>query len=538
MSWALYTILGAPLLATLVSLRSSWRVASALSVTAGIVTLGLAILIGLEVDHGRVLNAAGGWLRIDPLGAVFLLGTALVYSMACVFSVGYLGVEHNSRGFIGFARRYFALLNLFGAVMLLVPLAADFGTLWVAVELTTIVSALLVAIDRTDAALEAAWKYVLIASSGLGIALLAVIILYASGTHVLGSAYMPRFTRLIGHAHSLSHDAVELAFVLSAVGFGTKAGFVPTHTWLPDAHSEAPAPVSAMLSGALLSAALYAMLRFFQVAVANGEASFAEHVLIVFGAISLIAASFFVLRQDNFKRLLAYSSIEHMGIIALGIGFGAPLAVAGALLHVITHASAKGLAFLSSGSLLRGYNTKQIEQVSDAGRRMPFTGPMFLAAALALSGLPLSGVFRSEFEIVVGGFSEPQYVGVVLLIVFVNLAFFGVIWHTGAMVLGRDVLTAGATAGPLAGGPLGSGSGGGTLVGATLTGGPVDGGGGDTLAGATLTGAEASVRERSAWMLIGMAGCLCVVVALGVHLPGDLSDLLVSARHVLEVQRP
>jgi hydrogenase-4 component F len=351
MSWALYTILAVPLAATLLSLVGAWRLVSAVTVASGLIALAMAILIAIKVSHGRVLTTADGWLRVDSLGGVFLLGTGLLYAMAAVFSVGYLGVERDRPGFAGFTKRYYALLNLFGCVMLLVPLAADFGVLWVAVELTTIVSALLVAIDRTDAALEAAWKYVLIASSGLGIALLSIIVLYATGTHVLGSAYIPKFVRFLAHAHSLSHDAVKLAFVLSVVGFGTKVGFVPTHTWLPDAHSEAPAPASAMLSGSLLAAAFYAILRFFQVAVANGDRAFAEHVLIVFGALSLIAASFFVLRQRNFKRLLAYSSIEHMGIIALGIGFGAPLAVAGALLHVITHASAKGLAFLGTGSM-------------------------------------------------------------------------------------------------------------------------------------------------------------------------------------------
>jgi hydrogenase-4 component F len=371
--------------------------------------------------------------------------------------------------------------------MLLVPLAADFGTLWVAVELTTIISALLVAIDRTDAALEAAWKYVLIASSGLGIALLSIIVMYATGTHVLGNDYVPRFTRFLGHAHSLSSDGVRLAFVLSLVGFGTKVGFVPMHTWLPDAHSEAPAPVSALLSGSLLAAAFYAILRFFQVAVANGDRAFAEHALIVFGVISLVAASFFVLRQDNYKRLLAYSSIEHMGIIALGVGFGAPLAVAGALLHVITHASAKGLAFFGAGSLLRGYDTKQVDGVTEAARTMPWTGPMFMAAALALSGLPISGVFRSEFEIVCGGFGQAQYVGVTILLVFVNLAFFGIVWHTGRMVL------------------------------------PAGGAEDQPSSGIGIA------RERSAWMVAGMVGCLFVVIALGVHLPGDLSALLTNA---------
>jgi hydrogenase-4 component F len=502
MSWALYGIVAAPLVAVGLTLIDGWRLARAAALLAGLISLGLAVTLAITVSHGRVVDAAGGWLRLDSLGAVFLLATGLLYAMAAVFSIGYLGVDQHNPGFPAFAKRYYALLNLFGASMLLVPLAADFGTLWVAVELTTIVSALLVAIDRTDAALEAAWKYVLIASSGLGIALLSVVVLYATGTHVLGSAYIPRFVHLLAHAQGLSREAVKLAFVLSLVGFGTKVGFVPMHTWLPDAHSEAPAPVSALLSGSLLAAALYAILRFFQVAVANGDRAFAEHVLIVFGVISLIVASFSVLRQRNFKRLLAYSSIEHMGIIALGIGFGAPLAVAGALLHVITHASAKGLAFFGSGSLVRGYDTKEVDGVTNAGRAMPWTGPMFMVAALALCGLPLSGVFRSEFEIVVGGFAKPQYVGVVLLLVFVNVAYFGIIWHTGKMILSP----AEATAGEVGTGPL--------------------------------AGDSVVAHERSVWMIAAMLGCLFVVVALGVHLPGELSALLDSARQRLEMPRP
>jgi hydrogenase-4 component F len=283
--------------------------------------------------------------------------------------------------------------------------------------------------------------------------------------------------------------------VLTVVGFGTKVGFVPMHTWLPDAHSEAPAPVSALLSGSLLSAAFYAILRFYQVTVATGQRSFAEHVLIVFGVISLVSASLCVIRQRNYKRLLAYSSIEHMGIIALGIGFGAPLAVAGALLHVVTHASAKGLAFFGAGSLLRGYDTKEIDGITDAGRAMPWTGTMFFAAALALCGLPLSGVFRSEFEIVAGGFARPQYVGVTLLLVGVNLAFFGVIWHAARMVLGRPSERPGDA----------------PLIAAVVA------------------------TERSRWMIAGMLGCLFVSVALGVHLPGQLASLLNNAVHRLSV---
>jgi hydrogenase-4 component F len=490
MTWTLYALMAVPLVAVVGTLCDGWRLARAVTLLAGITSLGLVITIAITVEHGRVLDGAHGWLRVDSLGAVFLLATGLLYAIAGIFSVGYLGVDQEHAGFPRFAKRYYVYLNLFGWTMLLVPLAADFGTLWVAVELTTIVSALLVAIDRTDAALEASWKYILIASSGLGIALLSIIVIYATGTHVLGPEYIPRFERFLHHAHGLSRDAVDLAFVLAVVGFGTKAGFVPMHTWLPDAHSEAPAPVSALLSGSLLAAAFYAILRFFQVAVAAGQQSFAEHVLIVFGVMSLVIASFSVVRQGNYKRLLAYSSVEHMGIIALGIGFGAPLAVAGALLHVLTHASAKGLAFFGAGSLLRGYDTKEVDGVVAAGRQMPFTGPMFMAAALALSGLPLSGVFRSEFEIVAGGFARPQYVGVALLLVFVNLAFFGIIWHAARMVLSQDDVSSGSSVSVVA-------------------------------------------HERSAWMIAGMVCCLFVSVALGVHVPGDLSTLLASAEHRL-----
>lgn len=488
MSWAPIVILAAPLLAAALTLLDTRRLGRAVTCGSGLACFGAAIALAIAVEHGRVIAIAGDWIRLDSLGAVFLVATGLLYGTAAFFSVGYLASDRASDS-ERFARRYLFLLNLFGWSMLAVPLAADFGLLWVTIELTTIVSALMVALDRTDAALEASWKYVLIASSGLGIALLAIILLYASGTETLGDAYVPRFADLLGAAGGLSGDAVRLSFVLAVVGFGTKVGFVPTHTWLPDAHSEAPAPVSALLSGSLLAAAFYGVLRFFQIAVAAGDRAFAEHVLIVFGAVSLVTASLFVLRQGNYKRLLAYSSIEHMGVIALGVGFGAPLAVAGALLHVITHASAKGLAFFGAGSLLRRYDSKEVDDVTGAGTAAPWTGPMFLAAALALCGLPLSGVFRSEFQIVSGGFAEPAYVGVALLIVFVNVAFFGVLWHAGRMVLTPP--------------PQGS-----------------------------------TPREASGWMVAAMLACLVVVVALGVHLPADLSDLLSNAAQRLTSPTP
>jgi hydrogenase-4 component F len=477
-TWALYSIVAVPLGAAILALLAPGAIARAATVAGGVGAFALTIVLAYDVENGRTLHTLAGWLRLDALGAVFLLATGFLYGTAAVYSLGYL----RTGGDGAFSRRYHTYLNLFGWTMLLVPLAADFGSLWIAVELTTIVSALLVALERTDAALEASWKYVLIASSGLGIALLAVILLYAAGTDALGSSYVPRFDRMLAHAGTLPQEPVKLAFILASLGFGTKVGFIPVHTWLPDAHSEAPSPVSAMLSGSLLAAAFYAILRFFQVTVATGNENFARHVLLAFGALSLVGAGFFVLRQGSYKRLLAYSSIEHMGVVALGVGFGAPLAIAGALLHVITHASAKALAFFGAGSILRRYDSKEVDRVTGAGSVLPVTGPLFLAAALALSGLPLSGVFRSEFQIVSGGFARPEYFWVTLLVVFVNVAFFGIVWHAGRMVLSEP-----AASGPPAG-------------------------------------------ETSWWMVAAMAACLVVVVGLGVHLPSDLSTLLSNAR--------
>jgi hydrogenase-4 component F len=484
--WALIAVIAIPAVSALTCLLVRSRAQPAVAIAGGVATLAIAIAAAVDVRSGGVITAVNGWLRLDSLGAVFLLATAFIYATGAAFSIGYLRAAERQREYAAFSRRYYVFLNLFAATMLLIPLASDFAVLWIAVELTTIVSALLVALDRTDAALEAAWKYVIIASAGLGIALIAVILLYAAGTDHLGTSYLPRFTSYLNAADSLPAEPVQVAFLLATIGFGTKVGFVPVHTWLPDAHSEAPTPVSALLSGALLASAFYAILRFYQVAAAVDGSAFPRHVLLVFGTASLVVAALFVLSQRNYKRLLAYSSIEHMGVIALGIGFGTTIAVVGALLHVINHAAAKGLAFFGAGSILRRFDSKEIEDVNGATSALPWSGPMFLAAALALSGVPLSGIFRSEFQIVAGGFQRPAYVWVALLIILVNLAFFGVIWHVGRMAL-------------------------------------------------SSRRPEQQSGETSRWMVAAMVACLIVVVGLGLHLPEVLDQLLSSAASSLGV---
>jgi hydrogenase-4 component F len=484
-NWVIVALLVLPLAACLTSLVGRPALAEAATLLAGVGSLGLAILAAFWVRDGSGLAIAGAWLHLDALGAVFLLATGFLYAVGAAFSIGYLRADERRRDYARFAVRYFSLLNLFGWTMLTVPLVNDFGLLWIAVELTTVVSVLLVAVDRTEAALEAAWKYILLGSVGLGLALLGVVFLYAAGTPALGDTYIPHYATLVAAAPDLPRVPVQAAFLLAVVGFGTKVGLVPMHTWLPDAHSEAPSSISAMLSGALLVNAFYAILRFFQVTAATSGSGFPRHVLLVFGVLSLVLAALYVLRQESYKRLLAYSSIEHMGVIALGIGFGMPIAVVGSLLHVLNHAAAKSLAFFGAGSILRRYDTKQIERVRGAAVVLPASGPMFLAAALALSGLPLSGIFRSEFQIVSGGFAQPAYIGVALLILLVNVAFFGVVWHAGRMVL-------------------------------------------------TPAESDAVRGETSWWIVAAMAGCLLVVVGLGLHLPAPLADLLHTAAALLQ----
>ncbi len=486
MGWLLVVLVALPLGAATIALAGRLALAELASVAAALGCLGLVLAEAVEVEDGDVVSVLGGWLRLDALSAVFLVATGLVYAAAALFSVGYLRAGgHADRGY---TRRYLAYFSLFACSLLLVPVVADFGLLWVGIELTTILSALLVALNRTDAALEAAWKYVIIASAGLGIALLGVVLLYGAGTTALGDAYEPRFATFLGAAAELPATPVKLAFLLAAVGFGTKVGLAPMHTWLPDAHSEAPTPVSALLSGALLASAFYAILRFYQVTVAVDGGDFPRRVLLALGTISLLVAALFLLTQRNYKRLLAYSSIEHMGVIALGVGLGAPLAVAGALLHVVGHAAAKSLGFFGAGSVLRRFETKEIDEVEGAASALPASGPMLLAAGLALSGLPISALFRSELQIVSGGLAASSYGWVALLIVLVNVAFLGVVWHLGRMVLSQ----------PRPDGPRG---------------------------------------ERSWWMAAAMAACLVVVVGLGLHLPGSFRELLHSAGLTLSAPR-
>ena len=331
MSAVLVLIMAVPLGATLVSWWAAPRLAGLVTVLAGTATFGLAVALVPSVarySHGTgAVGALGNWLRVDSLSLVFLLATAFLYCLTAIFSVGYAGADRAASRV--YRRRLFAGLNLFAWAMAMAPMVNDLGLLWVAIEVTTVASALLVAIEGTDGAIEAAWKYILIASLGLGLSLLATAFIYHAGSFSLGHSYDLSYTKLLGHASVFPAATVRLAYLLAVVGYGTKMGLFPVHTWLPDAHSEAPTPVSALLSGSLLATSFYAILRYYQITERAAGAAFARDVLAGFGVLTLLLGALYLASQRDLKRLLAYSSIEHMGILAIGVSFASPLAIAG-----------------------------------------------------------------------------------------------------------------------------------------------------------------------------------------------------------------
>jgi hydrogenase-4 component F len=458
-----------PLAAGIICVALPRAAARAITVASGLACFGLVLALIPAVAH-RDLNF--GYLGIDAVSAVFLLATGFLYAAVAVYSVGYLE-QHEDL----YARRFYAGLNLFAWSMLAAPMMSSLALLWIAVEVTTIISALLVAIEDTDGAAEAAWKYVLIASAGLGLALLGTVFAYFAGAQVLGEHYNLAIQPLLTAGARLPHTPVRLAFLLALLGYGTKVGLFPVHTWLPDAHSEAPTPVSALLSGSLLAVSFYAVLRFYQVAAATLGAGFPRDALLAFGVASLLLAALYVFGQRDIKRLLAYSSVEHMGILAIGVSFGAPVALAGVLLHVLAHAAAKGNAFMGAGVLRAKFGTKEISAIRGGLDVLPWSGPLFLLAVFALSALPPSGIFRSEFQIVAGGFGSGNYAAAAVLIIGVTVAFFGLSTSATSMLF-----------------TPGHGT-------------PARG-------------------EPSAWMVVPAVAGMAALFLLGLHPPGELTGLI------------
>jgi hydrogenase-4 component F len=309
--------------------------------------------------------------------------------------------------------------------------------LWIAIEGTTLASLFLVSFYRTGEALEAAWKYVIVGSVGIALALFGTILAYYSAVQVLGSTYDLNWSVLAPVAARLNPAVMRLAFLFIVVGYGTKAGLAPMHTWLPDAHSEAPSPISALLSGVLLNCALYGILRFYALAVPSLGHAYPTALLLTFGLLSLLVAALLIFRQRDYKRLLAYSSVEHMGIISIGVAFGGPLGLYGALLQVVNHAITKSLMFFASGQVLLKYETKNIDRVSGVIRLLPVTGSLLIVGGLALTGSPPFGIFISEFSILSAGFRQGYLLPAIVMLALIALIFIAFLFFLNRMVFGK-----------------------------------------------------------------------------------------------------
>lgn len=485
MSSILVVIFALPFAIAIATYFLPFHVSRIMTVISGVTTFGLSLaLIPTVATHPPL--SWGNLLRADALSVVFLVASTFLYAATSIFAGGYLHLGQG-RASVRYSRRFYAGINLFCWSMAVAPLVNGLALLWVAIEITTVISALLVAIDDTDGATEASWKYVLLASLGLGIALLATVIMYYAGTTVFGPAYELSYGKLLSGAAHFPPGVVRLAFVLAVLGFGTKMGLFPVHTWLPDAHSEAPTPVSALLSGSLLAISFYAILRYFQIAIRTLGPAFPRNTLLIFGVASLLLAALYLLNQRDLKRLLAYSSVEHMGILAVGMSFGAPIAIVGVLLHVLAHAAAKGTAFFGAGSVVRKFGTKDLTKIRGGMGALPWSGPMLVAAVLALSAMPPFGIFRSEFLIVMGGLSDPHDTVVAVLVILVTVAFFGLSWFTTQTMLSPDP---------------------------------------QVQAEGTAAGTVIIKGEVSIWIVVSMIVGLAGLVLLGVHPPAQLTQLL------------
>lgn len=400
--------------------------------------LSLAALA--EVISGSALASFGDWLFIDSLGAIFMMLIGVVGLLTGLYSIGY--IRHDlEAGLIdaGKVRIYYGFFSLFLFTMLLAVTANNIIMMWAAIEATTLGSAFLVGLYGQKSSLEAAWKYVIICTVGVAFGLYGTVLVFSNAADVLADPHQAvLWTALVGHAGELDPMLVKLAFVFALIGFGTKAGIFPMHAWLPDAHSEAPSPVSGLLSGVLLKCALLIVIRFYVITVGTVGVDFPQMLLLTLGVLSVGVSSLLFFVQQDLKRKLAYSSIENVGLIVVALGVGGPLGIAAALLHSINHSFTKALFFCSSGNVLMKYGTRDLRAVKGVLRVAPATGLLMMGCALALAGFPPFNIFVSEFMVFMAGLNEGYFWLMMLCALFLCITIAGLVKIVADSVLGKS----------------------------------------------------------------------------------------------------
>jgi len=391
-----------------------------------------ALALFVRVQDRGPQSAFGNWVYVDSLGVLVLTLITIVGVCGALNSQPYIAHDL-ARGELRpqDETRYYALFLAFMATMAAVPVVNNLGVMWVAIEATTVVSVLLVSIYHTGRSLEAAWKYLVLGSVGIALALFGTMMtFYAASASIGESASALNWTELRGASVRLDPDVMRLAFIFVLVGYGTKVGLAPMHTWLPDAHSQAPSPISGLLSGVLLNCALYAVLRFRVLTIDAVGGSYADHLLIGLGLFSVALAVPFLLVQHDIKRMLGYHSVEHMGIIVLAVGIGGQVALYAAMLHLVAHSLTKSSLFFAAGSVAQAFSSRSMHRMRGVLRVTPVAGAGLVLGALALAGLPPFAMFTSEYGFVSGSFANGRAVIGVVGILLVALAAASLLYHT------------------------------------------------------------------------------------------------------------
>jgi hydrogenase-4 component F len=418
--------------AVLLALIPGYRVSAWLNVLASLITLAAAGALFLAQER------SDAYFLLDELNIVFIALNAFVGFTASVFSAGYIAHElETGRLTPAYVRFYHALFQVMMFGMNLALVANNIGIMWVAIELATLTTVVMVGIYRTHEAIEAAWKYFILGSVGIALALFGTILIYMAAQPIVGEgADAMVWTVLLANVARFDPALLNVAFVFLLLGYGTKVGLAPLHAWLPDAHAEGPTPISAVLSGLLLNVALYAVLRFKLLLAANAEAITPGPLMALMGLVSLIFAAFMLYRRRDIKRLFAYSSIEHMGIVTFAFGMGGPLANFAGLLHMTMHSLTKSAIFYAVGHVAQVKGTQKIADIRGLTESHPLLGWLLVLGVVAIAGLPPSGVFMSEFLVVSSTFARAPLMAL-LFVLGLLIAFGALFWRLQGIAFGE-----------------------------------------------------------------------------------------------------
>jgi hydrogenase-4 component F len=420
---ALSGVLGIPAVAAaLFAALPDYRVAARSNIAAA----GLTLLCSLSLFF--VKPQPGAYLLVDDLNGTFIVLTSFVGFTTSIFSASYIGHELEiGRLTPPFVRFYHAMYQVLMFAMNLALIANNIGLMWVAIELATLTTVVMVGIYRTHEALEAAWKYFILGSVGIALALFGTILVYMAARPVIGEGLDAMvWSVLVARASAFDPALLDVAFVFLLLGYGTKIGLAPLHAWLPDAHAEGPTPISAVLSGLLLNVALYALLRFKMLLAVNPAAIAPGPLMVTLGLVSLVFAAFMLYRRRDIKRMFAYSSIEHMGIITFAFGMGGPLANFAGLLHMTMHSLTKSAIFFAVGHVAQVKRTQRIADMGGLTESHPVLGWTLILGVVAIAGLPPLGIFTSEFLVVSSTFARAP--GLALVLVFGMLVGFAALF--------------------------------------------------------------------------------------------------------------